>query len=200
MGLFIVFGVNVGNLGRVFGRKEAMDKWVGEMNKKLTSHPSSTRIIDWYGHTGNFVIESSGTDSLELANELTSVLETTCAALTYDEAVAFVSAAEKAASPAPLGGKRWTNGIAFAVKGPPCQSVPKPTSHATFFQISERAVGAWKEDQLTQNGTLDREKRGGGWGAVSDDVSRAVGGVWTARSLRTVIGTLEKARQHTGQR
>lgn len=49
---------------------------------------------------------------------------------------------------------------------------------------------------MTQGGTLDRERRDGGWGAVSGDVSRAVGEVWTARSLRTVIGTLEKARQH----
>ena len=174
-----------------------MNKWTLEINKKLASLQSSTKIVDWYGHTGNFVIESSRIDRLELANELMSVVGTSCAVLPYNEAVAFASVAERAVSPTPLEGKRWTSGIVLAVRSHPCRSVPKPTSHAVFFPISDYAVGAWKEEQLTQGGTLDRERRGGGWGAVSSDVSTAVGGVWTARSLRTVKGTLEKAQRLT---
>lgn len=196
MGFYIAFGVNIGNLGRVSGRRQDMNEWTLELNRKLASLQSSTRIVDWYGHTGNFVIESSRIDRSDLANELTPIVGASCAVLPHDEAVAFAQVAERAVSPASLEGKRWTSGIAFAVRSQPCQSVPKPTSHAVFFPISDYAVGAWKKDQLTQAGTLDRERRGGAWGAVSGDVSRAVGGVWTARSLRTIRGTLEKARHH----
>jgi hypothetical protein len=173
-----------------------MSDWALDINRKLGDLPSSTKIVDWYGHTGNFVIESSRTDRTDIANELTSIVGTFLSVLSYDEAINFVSTTEEAPSPPPLEGKRWTGGIAFAVKAPPCQSVPKPTSHAVFFAISDFAVGAWKEDQLTEDGILDKERRGGGWGAVSGDVSEQVGGTWTARSLRTIRGTLEKAQRH----
>lgn len=166
------------------------------VNKKLADLQSPTKLIDWYGHTGNFVLHSTKSNRSDIARQLTAVIGTSFAVLTYYEAADFASVAAKAVPPAPLAGKRWTSGIVLAVSGPPCQSVPKQTSYAIFFVISERAVGAWKEDQLTEGGILDREKRGGGWGALSGDVSRQVGGVWTARSLRTVNGTLEKARHH----
>jgi hypothetical protein len=198
LGLYLIFGVDIGNLG-FSGRRQDMSEWALEMNKKLASLQSSTKIVDWYGHTGNFVIESSKTERSEIASELTSVVGASLAVLSVDEVTDFVSHAEKTASPPPTEGKRWTCGIVFAVRSSSCQTVPKQTLHAAFFAISDYAVGAWKEDQLTRGGVLDRERRGGGWGAVSGDVSRHVGGVWTARSLRTVIGTIEKARQHTGQ-
>jgi len=176
-----------------------MGEWILEINRKLTSLESTTRIVVWYGHTGNFVVESSRADQSAIAGELTSLLGVSCAVLPFHDALDITSTAEKAPSPPSLEGKRWTGGIVFAVRSQPCRSVPKQTSHAVFFPISENAVGAWKEDQLTPGATLDRERRGGGWGAVSGDVSKAVGGVWTAHSLRTVIGTLEKARLRTEQ-
>lgn len=177
-----------------------MGEWTLEINRKLETLGSSTRIIDWYGHTGNFVVESSRTEPSEIASELASVAGVSCGVVPYGDVVEYVSIAERTVSPKPLVGKRWTPGVAFAVIAPPSNSVPKQTSHAIFFAISESAVGAWKKDQLVERGILDRGRRGGGWGAVSSDVSKTVGGVWTARSLRTVMSTLEKARQHIEQR
>jgi hypothetical protein len=176
-----------------------MRTWIVEINAKLTSLQSSTRIVDWYGHTGNFVVESPRTNRLEIASELASAVRVSFAVLSYSETLNFALAAEKAASPPAVEGKRWTSGIAFAVKAPPCQSTPKPTLHAVFFAVSDYAVGAWKEDQLVQNGILDKERRGGGWGAVSGDISKESGGIWTARSLRTIKGTLEKAKGYITQ-
>jgi len=196
LALHIAFGVNIGNLGRISEKRKEMDEWTLEFNRKLASLESSTKIVSWYGHTGNFVVESSSTERSDIASELASVVGASFAVVPHDDVVHFASAAEKAASPSPLEGKRWSSGIVFAVRSPPCRSVPKQTSHAVFFAISDHAVGAWKEDQLTKGGILDRERRGGGWGAVSGDVSQQFGGVWTARSLRTVRGTLEKAQRH----
>jgi len=173
-----------------------MSDWTLTLNTKLASLQSPSRIVSWYGHTGNFVVESPRTNRMEIASELASAARASFAVLSYSETLNFASAAEKAASPPAVGGNRWTSGVAFAVRAPPCQSAPKPTSHAAFFAISDCAVGAWKKDQLTQNGILDKEKRGGGWGAVSGDISRELGGIWTARSLRTIKGTLEKAKDY----
>jgi hypothetical protein len=194
--LYIAFGVNIGNLGRVGGRRKEMGEWTQEINRKLETLESSTSIVGWYGHTGNFVVESSRTEPSEFITELASAAGVSCAVVPYSDVVEYASVVERAVSPRPLVGKRWTPGIAFAVKAPPSKSVPKQTSHANFFEISEHAVGAWKMDTLTETEILDRERRGGGWGGVSGDVSRQLGGTWTARSLRTITGTLEKARRH----
>ena len=74
MALYVAFGVNVGNLGRIGERRKEMVEWVQEINRQLTGIQSSTRIIDWYGHTGNFVVESSGADLPDVLSKLESVL------------------------------------------------------------------------------------------------------------------------------
>jgi hypothetical protein len=172
-----------------------MSEWVQDINQKLVMLKSPSTIIDWYGHTGNFVVESSEKEISNIAVDLTSVIGVSFAVLPYGEVERLIAAAGKSSAPSPREGKRWTCGMVFAVKSPPCVMVPKQTSHALFFALTDRAVGAWKEDQLKEDGALDPERRGGGWGAVSGDVSKTVGGVWTARSLRTVIGTFKKAQE-----
>ena len=174
-----------------------MAKWTLEINRKLESLESSTRIVAWYGHTGNFVVESCSVDSSEIASELMPVVGTACAALPHIAAVEGVSVAQKAASPQPLAGKRWTCGIVFAVEAPPFRAVPEQTLRAVFFPITDHAIGAWKLETLTETGILDQERSVRGWSAISADVSTSSGGVWTARSLRTVNAILEKGSRYT---
>jgi hypothetical protein len=54
-------------------------------------------------------------------------------------------------------------------------------------------VGIFKKDQLTTEGMLDKETRAGGWGAISDDISSVMGGIWTARTLTRIQGVVGKA-------
>ena len=56
-----------------------------------------------------------------------------------------------------------------------------------------KAVLLFKHDNETPSGILDRNRRSGGWGAVAADLGRNLGGTWTARSIRTLAGTLQSA-------
>jgi hypothetical protein len=71
---------------------------------------------------------------------------------------------KKASPPESKVGFRWTPRLVFAVSGE--QSISHKlhdTTHANFYPMPQRVVGAWKLD----SGVLDREERGGGWGTVS---------------------------------
>ena len=65
------------------------------------------------------------------------------------------------------------------------------TSRAVYQRFSDSVVLVHKRDTVTPAAILDRERRRmGGWGAVAAEVGRQLGGEWTARSVRTLAGTL----------
>lgn len=53
-------------------------------------------------------------------------------------------------------------------------------------------VAAWKRDRITERGRLDNKMREGGWGAVSRVVAEQTNSQWTARSLTTLEGVLDR--------
>jgi hypothetical protein len=177
-----------------------MQEGVRATNQKLSLLNSKTRIVNWFHGTGNFVVQASDNNRLRVADELSLALGTPCAILTVEELIAVIDIAKKAISPLAEPGFRWTRGIGFWVSGRPCTITLQPTNRAVFFPINKHAVGAFKKDRLVEGKeTLDKENRGGGWGAISADIAKATGGIWTSRSLERVDGTLAKAQsQQTG--
>ena len=173
-----------------------MDDYVRETNQRLALLPTPTRMVDWFNSTGNFVVQTPRTNRWDIAAELSLALGVPCTVLTIDEATLCIAIADKASSPPPKTGIRWTKGIAFKVKGRLCILDLKPTTRAVFFRINGYAVGVNKKDRLTNSGVLDKDDRAGGWGAVSDDVSKAVGGMWTARSLVRIESLVKIANKH----
>jgi len=189
--IFLAFAVGIGNFS---SRRTSMQEGVRATNQKLALLNSKTRIANWYHGTGNFVVQASDNNRLAVADELSLALGTPCAILTVEELIAAVDITKKAISPLAEPGFRWTRGIAFHVSGRPCTVTLQPTSHAVFFPINKHAVGAFKKDSLVEGKeTLDKENRGGGWGAISADIAKATGGIWTSRSLERVEGTMAKA-------
>jgi hypothetical protein len=177
-----------------------MQEGVRATNQKLSLLHSKTRITNWYHGTGNFVVQASDNNPLRVADELSLALGTPSAILTVEEVIADVDVAKKAISPPVEPGLRWTKGIGFWVSGRPCTITLPPTTHAAFFPINKRAVGAFKRDRLVEGkDALDNKNRGGGWGAVSADITKAVGGIWTSRSLERVEGTLAQAEPNYRQ-
>lgn len=151
---------------------------------------TSTRVLDSFSHTGNFVVQSDR-DRIKVAEELALVFNTKFAVLQSTEVAEYVSVLEKLPMPEPEPGFRWTPGLVFGVEVAHTDKVTMvATSRARFHPIPPRVVGAWKRDKLTNSKVLDRNSRGGGWGAVSKDVALQSGGVWTGRSLRPVKGLL----------
>jgi hypothetical protein len=170
-----------------------MEEGVRATNQKLSLLHSNSRIANWYHGTGNFVVQASDNNRLRVADELSLALGTPCAILTVEEVVADVDVAKNAITPPAEPGVRWTRGIVFWVSGRPCTITLNPTTHAVFFPINKHAVGAFKKDRLVEGKeALDRENRGGGWGAISADITKTVGGIWTSRSLERIEGTLVK--------
>jgi len=192
---FLAFAVGVGNFS---SRRMHMQDYVHATNQKLSFLQSRTRITDWFHATGNFVVQAPDNNRLRIADELSLAIGTPCAILTIAEVASSVAVAKKAPGPPTEPGFRWTSGIAFWVNGKPCTIIPKPTTHAIFFPINKHTIGVFKKDKLVDGKeTLDAENRGGGWGAISDDITKVVGGTWTSRALERVEGTLAKAQRYS---
>ena len=193
MATFLAFAVGIGNFA---SRRMSMEAYVKATNQKLSLLNSRTRITDWYYGTGDFVLSTADNNRLRVADDLSLALGTSCAILRIEELDAYVAVATKAVSPPSEVGLRWTRGIAFWVRGKPCTVTLKPTAHGVFFPINRYAVGAFKKDKLAVGKeTLDKENRGGGWGAISADIENMVGGTWTSRALERVEGAVAKARR-----
>ena len=78
--------------------------------------------------------------------------------------------------PNALGGKTVDEWNSFCSETSALPVRSKTTNHAGAFPISDYA-GSLEGSSVDPKWNLDRERRGGGWGAVSGDISTAVGGV-----------------------
>ena len=87
---------------------------------------------------------------------------------------------------------RLTPGAAFLTEGIVAPSPLVPTRRAAYRRLSDHVVLVWKRDVLTDGGVLDRDRRAGG--AIAGEVERQIGGRWTARSIRTLAGSLRVAQ------
>lgn len=192
MALYAVFGIGIGNVGRNRVPRRPMSKWVELLNRHLTEASPCVRIIGSFGHTGNFIASSSSSDFEEVSARFHCLLDTDWVVRSVEDVQVALRALAGIDQPPNEIGIRWTPGVAFhGGAGVAFGGVAK-TPRAVLWKISPFAVGAWKHDCLATNGGLDRDRRAGGWGAVSDDIERQIGGRWTARSRRTVDGLVRK--------
>ncbi len=191
----IAFAVNIGNIGRASFRPVLMDGWLHELNGRLRG--DSVRFIDYFGHTGNFVVdcrEGSG----YAARRLSELLDTPCVAISTGALKKCIDTVERLPCPPTESGIRWTPGALFLVAGFANGESLESVHRAAFRRIGDTVVAAWKRDVVTAAGRLDRGRRLGGWGALSQAVGRQLGGVWTARSLSTLRGALNRALDPVG--
>ena len=187
---YVAFGVGLGNLGpRARTRVPKLD-WIAQLNDSLRSVAPGMVVRSSFGHTGNFVVTAAAEPSAA-AIALARVLETPVAVMRIEELQQVVGR---------LGGEcrheagvRLTPGAALLTEGMARPGPLKSTERAEYRRLSDRVVLVGKRDALTDAGVLDRERRAGGWGAVAGEVERQVGGRWTARSIRTLAGSLRLA-------
>jgi hypothetical protein len=191
METFVAFAVGVGNLGRQGKPRKRMSLWVEELNQLLLKS-SQTTILSSYGHTGNFIVRSVGSRAC-LAAELGNSMGVPCAVLTIAElsnVVKQLGTQDEADSTQ----YRRTPGAAFLVSGTPTSRTLSDTERARYCRVNGSVVAIRKHDALTSRGILDRARRAGGWGAIAGEIGRQLGGKWTARSMRTLSGILERAQ------
>ena len=189
---YIALGVNIGNLSRGPRAREPMEARCSRINRNLERKGADLRVVAFYRHTGNLVLETTRVEPAETARRLSDADCATWIAVTEETMRAAVDRVRKMPSPEKEAGVRWTPGLAFAVTKPSptkIESVPK----VRLRPIDSTTIAAWKRDQTTEAGQLDRERREGGWGGVSKVIGMQTNSQWTARSVTTLEGVLQRA-------
>ena len=152
-------------------------------------------LVAWYGATGNLALAAG--ECVDVGQRLAKITGTAWAVIPAGDLAAALQALEAEPVARVEEGIRATPGLAFAVEparpGPIC-SIPKI---AGLRRLNDRIVLVHKFDVLEGN-RLDRARRRGGWGRVSAEVARQVGGRWTARSRRPLAGLQARAEHMLG--
>lgn len=187
LSVYAAFGVNIGNLTSRSFRATDTSEWIHELSFELKS--SGIQIPRAYGHTGNFVVHAKAADPAQIQGRLASATGAEWAVMSLPDLDRCLQALVARQPPAKSEGDRWTAGAVLLVRGAARRGSLTDTPRAAFQRFSDTAVLAWKRDALDATGTrLDNERRRGGWGALSSDIGRQLGGTWTARSARTLRG------------
>ena len=199
MTLFFAFGVDMGNLRKDVMPRARMQELIRSWNKQLASTESvSLEFLGFYRHTGNFLFEAHGNDQLERVIKTLAQTEAlpVFAVFPKDEFLSCLGLLRRALlqTPETQPERRWTPGLVMDVS-PKGGIPPTPFSDekAVFGAFGlPRIRVAWKGDILAKNGqTLNKTKREGGWGALSDRMKQAAGGIWTARSISSIEGLVQ---------
>lgn len=193
MAIYVALGVGVGNLGRGRAPRRPMLKWVDMMNMDLSHGHPSVRIVGFFGHTANFLADSASTDLEQVTARFRGLLATDWVVCPIADMVAALIALDHASKPQEEYGIRWTRGLAIHGAVSIAWGTVTTTPRAVLWTISPGIIGVWKRDNIGPDATLDRIRRRGGWGAISDDIGSQIGGRWTARSYRTVNGLVRKS-------
>ena len=188
----IALGVNIGNLSRGKRSREPMLARCGRINDSVEQSRVDLRVIGFYRHTGNLVLQTTTLEPTIAAQILSDADGGIWMALSESTMREVVEMVRCMPLPQREDGVRWTPGLVFAVTEPACSTIAS-TPKVRLQSINLRAVAAWKRDQLTDRGRLDNKMREGGWGAVSREVADQAGSQWTARSLTSLEGVLDRA-------
>ncbi len=196
----IALGVNIGNLGRQKTRREPMLARCDRINRNLARENADLRVIGFYRHTGNLVLRTTTLQPAQAAEILSKTDGGIWMTMSEASMRKRVREVHKLRAPEGERGIRWTPGLAFAVTKP--RSVESTSSAKVRLRsIDLRTIAVWKRDRITERGRLDSKMREGGWGAVSVMIADQTNSQWTARSLTTLEGVLDRTRsKRTGTR
>ena len=191
MALYAVLAAGVGNVGRGQARRRRMADWVSLLNAHLAAGQPRVEILGYFRQTGNFMATSLSGVLEEVTERFDGLLDTEWVVRPLDDVASALTVLLAAPQPETETGIRWTAGLVLhGGAGVPCGAVTS-TARAVLWRISPAIVGAWKRDHEDENGRLNPSERGGGWGAVAEDVGRQLVGRWTARSQSTVQGLID---------
>ena len=154
------------------------------------------KVVATFGATGNLMIETPIEPRPgSLAAALYEASRTDWAVMPWTTFRQALASLEKMSMPETQSGARWTPGLSFAVSPAPYSGELQSTQRALLKFIGPGIVGVFKCDIEDERGRLDRTRRMGGWGGVSADIERQLGGEWTSRAISTLKG-LERGVWH----
>ena len=202
MVLYIVFGLDIGNVGRIKASRPSTKTLLIAWNQRLsTSREIRLEFSGAYGHTGNYVLRTPGHEYLEsiIAVLVRYIPTHKFVVFDYTKFLVVLDPIRRALTQMPpaIPGRRWTPGIVMDMN-PHGRIPPTPVSDekCRFGSFAvPRVRTAWKGDILdSQEDKLDNTQREGGWGSLSDRMKKVTGGTWTARSMKSIEGIVAVAR------
>ena len=164
------------------------------INESIAREGADLLVTAFYRQTGNLVLETASLQPEQAATILSKADGATWTVVLEEVLRIAVEKVGALPPPDPEYGVRWTPGLTLAVTKPKVgyvTSTPKVRLHL----LGPSVVAAWKRDRTTGQGRLDRNMREGGWGSVSAAVAAQTDSQWTARSLSTLHGVLERANE-----
>lgn len=186
--IWMCFGVGINNFAT--GQTSTVSL-IRSLNSRLVAVKAAP--VAAYGHSGNLAIEAPYRSRVRIEAVLAAATRTRWTAIPADDLLDGIHRLDRWSPPDPKRGMRWTPGLCMAVGSPPLGKLTlKTTPRAIYRRVGPDIVAAYKEDVLLPSGRLDPKKRRGGWGALSAEVGRQLGGTWTARSRRTIDGLVSR--------
>jgi hypothetical protein len=164
---------------------------------RLADHDPRIDFLASYRATGNYVVRAPNDVAGLLRRELNRLTdaEDRWAVVPDDAFEKALTAFEAWQPPDPERLVRWTPGLAFALHSGNEAPSASRTDRAELRPLDAHVVAVYKRDPEIRPGVLNRDRRLGGWGAISHDIERQAGGKWTARSLSVVTGLRSVTRQ-----
>lgn len=183
----LMVGFNNFRTGR--GATEAL----AERLEAAMSGSSGWRLVAQFGATGNLAVEApAGVQRCEVAASLERASGRPWAVVPWPDLTDALASLEALSRPQMEPGMRWTPGLSFALTGPVETPALKTTGRARFTVLGPSLVAVFKYDVEDERGRLDSTRRKGGWGAVSTDIARQAGGLWTSRAASALRGLVRR--------
>jgi hypothetical protein len=184
--LWYCFGVGFANFGTAPAPSAAA--------LRSTGHDARIEFVASYRATGNYLVRAPRNAARLLQRELDRLTQShnRWAVVPERRVEDAVRAFDSWGPPSPERLVRFTPGLAFAVERGTGARLTR-SERGTFRSVSEDVIAVYKRDLEIRLGVLDKNRRLGGWGAISLDIHRRVGGRWTARSLGAINGLAAKA-------
>ncbi len=188
MGKFLAFGHHIGDMGKRSHPK--MSQWVPVLNESLSRGTPVVKIVDWFGHTGNFVVDAESDDTLEIAVRLGEVSKTSFAVLTPADLRDLLCQLKTLETSPCNAGFRWTRGASFQIERYPAFVGAErwKTKIGDYVPLTMGMVAVWKRDRLEPEGSKLAAKGRIPWGGAGKDIQGKLGGLWTSRSEKTIEG------------
>jgi hypothetical protein len=202
MSLYLVFGLDIGNVGRANASRPSTKTLLMDWNQRLSfSREVRLEFRNAFAHTGNYVLRAVKPEDLSsiIAVLIRYIPTHKFVVFGYGEFLAVLGLINRALAlmPSAIVGRRWTPGIVMDINphgGIPPTPVSDEKARFGPFAVPRIRI-AWKGDILdSQEDKLDNTQREGGWGNLSDRMKKLAGGIWTARSMKSVKGIVAVAR------
>lgn len=173
-------------------KPHTMNEWLILINQKLSHICKSTKVVDWFGSNGNFVIYTKRSNIREVSEIFQSSTGHKAIAITLSETYWLINEiCTIIAKGLEEDNIIWRKGIGFQLKGSKRYFDDFQVEWGMVRCIQPGIVGIMVPS--FQNVLTQKRKSFPSWQKIKRKLSNRLDGVWIARSLSTFEGVFRRA-------